>query len=327
MPQHITALLYSAVPVWLLTFWGVKLYNRDILLGGVEEYKRITTASVLGVVIIIVASFFWRQTVPLSRGYILLALGLSIGILIIERFTLRRVGYALRRHGWLTERALIVGASDQGSAIAAQWLSNPTSGMEVIGFVDDFKPVGSPVVGDLKVLGRPSAIADIVHETGAREVVVISGAVAWETFEELIGHAAQHNGFRIRLSPGFYELVASGVGVTSKSFVPLLTLDANRLVGIDAVLKNVFDYGLGIVSTLLISPVLLLVALEQLLHDHKVALTATPALGRQADLFSLHRFTAGASSESRASARTIRCPDRQDEPGRTPSTFSNRAAG
>jgi lipopolysaccharide/colanic/teichoic acid biosynthesis glycosyltransferase len=250
-----------AVPIWLLFFASVGLYRRDTLLGGVSEYERVVRASVLGILALITLSFFSLRALPLSRGWLLLAWAFACLLLCTERFTVRRLAYALRRRGWLMTRVLIVGANDQGSAIAEQWLHAPTSGMAVVGFADDFLPVGSSIVNGLHVLGRPSELDALARQTGSREIVVVASAVAWESFEEIILRAKQRHGFTVRLSPGFYELLATGVAVTNKTFVPLLTVNESRLVGMDAVLKRLLDYGLGLGLCVLLSPVIAAVAL------------------------------------------------------------------
>jgi lipopolysaccharide/colanic/teichoic acid biosynthesis glycosyltransferase len=162
--------------------------------------------------------------------------------------------------------------------------------MQVVGFVDDFKPVGAPVTDDLHVLGRPSALHEIARQTGAHEVIVISGAVAWETFEELIGQTTQRNGYTVRLSPGFYELLSTGVAVTSKSFVPLLTVDASRLVGADALLKGVLDSILGLLALLLCSPLLLGLTAARLAWRVQPPWRGERALGRHGQPFTRHRL-------------------------------------
>jgi lipopolysaccharide/colanic/teichoic acid biosynthesis glycosyltransferase len=131
----------------------------------------------------------------------------------------------------------------------------------VVGFADDFMPVGSPVVNGLQVLGRPSELEALVHRTGSREVVVVASAVAWESFEEIILRAKERHGCTVRLSPGFYELLATGVAVTNKTFVPLLTVNESRLVGADAVLKRLLDYGFGLSLCVLLSPMIAAIAL------------------------------------------------------------------
>lgn len=260
-PLTYLALAWAALPAWwaLLAFAGA--YRRDHLLGGVVEYERVVRASTAGIVALIILSFWWRDALVVSRGWLLLAWGLSCFLLVLERFLVRRVVYRLRRLGCFISRVLIVGANAQGIAIASHWSHSPASGMQVVGFVDDFKPVGTPVVDGLQVVGQPLRLAEIAHRYRVHEAVVVPNAVSWETFEELVAQAGAANGYAIRLSPGSYELLTTGVTVTEKSFVPLVTINESRIVGTDALLKMALDYGLGLPLLLLSSPALVLIAL------------------------------------------------------------------
>ena len=255
------ALSLTSVPLWLILFAVFGLYRRDILLGGIAEYRHVVKACTGGIIALIVLSFMWRSLAEVSRGWLLLSWGLSCALVIVERFLVRRVAYSLRRRGWFTARVLIVGANDQGIAIAHQWANAPTSGMQVVGFVDDFKPLGTPVTNDLKVLGRPTALCEIAHQTGVNEVIVVQNAVAWETFEEIVAHGGAQNSYTVRLSPGFYEMLATGVAVTNKTFVPLFTINEARIVGADAALKAILDYGIAAPLLVLSAPFMGLIAL------------------------------------------------------------------
>ena len=254
-------LVLLSIPIWLIIFYLMGLYKADNLLGGVFEYQQIIKACVAGVIAVILISFFWREFALVSRGWILLSLGFSILILGGERFIMRRVGYWLRRHGWLMTRALIVGANDQGLAMAQQWVENPESGIKVVGFLDDFKPLYMPVCDGIEVLGRPSQLSEIIQQEGVEDVILVSNAVAWETFEDMIRENGSQIPYILRLSPGFYEILSTNVVVQNKTFVPLFTVNRDRLVGIEATLKKLEDLLFGIPLLLLFSPVLLVLAL------------------------------------------------------------------
>ncbi|MEJ5199279.1 MAG: sugar transferase [Anaerolineae bacterium] len=279
-----------SAPAWLLVFALFGLYRRDNLLGGLHEYRQVWRACTTGIMAIILLSFFWRDGVQLSRGWLLLSWIFSFSLVGGERFVMRRMGYFLRRRGWFTARVLIVGANDQGCAIARQWLRNPASGMAVVGFVDDFKPIGAPVADGLRVLGRPSELNAIVQQTDAQEVVVVSTAVAWETLEGIVGHSLMRNGYTVRLSPGFYETLASSIAVSNKTFVPLLTVDEARLVGLDALLKWLLDYGLGIPLTLLAAPCIAAIALSLRRAHRGPALERYPTTGQHGAVFAMYKF-------------------------------------
>jgi lipopolysaccharide/colanic/teichoic acid biosynthesis glycosyltransferase len=284
-------LVLAALPVWWALLAIVGAYRRDDLLGGVAEYARVARASTSGMIALVMLSFWWRDLIVVSRGWLLLSWGLSCLLLVLERFLVRRVVYRLRRLGCFTSRVLIMGANEQGIAIASHWTRSATSGMRVVGFVDDFKPVGTPVVDGLEVVGQPSRLTDIVRQYGAHEVVVVPSAVSWETFEGLVVQASNHNGYTIRFSPGSYELLTTGVTVTEKSFVPLVTINENRIVGIDALLKTLLDYGLGVPLLLGSSPLLALIALALSLERGRgPAVRRLTVLGREQKPFVMFKF-------------------------------------
>lgn len=280
-----------SVPLWLLLFAALGLYQRDHLLGGLVEYQRVLSACTAGVVALIVLSFFSHEFTMISRGWLLLTWALSCILVGLERFLARQLGYWMRRRGWLTSRVLIVGANDQGLAMAKQWLETSTSGMQVVGFLDDFKPIGMPVVNGLKVIGRPTALDEVAQRVSVHEVVIVPTAVAWETFEQVIANVGSAKGYTMRLSPGFYEILATSVAVTNKTFVPLFTVHAARLFGVDAILKTLLDYGLG---ALLLAPAVPLMGLIglglKLVRRDAPALERYLTLGKRASPFTMYKF-------------------------------------
>ena len=251
-----------SVPIWWTWSALLGLYTPDQLLGGMIEYQNVIKASSASVFTIIFVTFVLRESsIDLSRWWLVLAWCLSIGGLMVERFLARRAVYKLWTAGVLVSCVLIVGANDQGVAIARQWRNSPRAGMRVVGFLDDFKAPGTVIADGLSVVGRPSALASLVHEHSIDEVIVVSSAVAWETFGELVTAHHADRGYTMRLAPGLYDMLASGMAVTNKTFVPLLTLNESRIVGIEAVAKTTFDYATAIVASIVTAPAAAAIAL------------------------------------------------------------------
>jgi lipopolysaccharide/colanic/teichoic acid biosynthesis glycosyltransferase len=257
-PAIYAKLIAASVPMWIVLNQLIGVYKQDNLMGGMVEYKQILKASGASILGLIVISFaiVREESFDLSRGWIALSWLMISSFLMSARFCCRRLAYALRERGWLTSRVLIVGASDQGTAIARQWMQSPRSGMQVVGFLDDFKAIGSTVVNDLKVLGSGASLQSVAHEYQVDEVVVISGATMWDTFNELVTRHHVNDNYTLRLSPGFYETLTSGMAVTNKTFVPLLTLHSSRIVGIEAFTKRLFDYAIALIVIVLSAPLL-----------------------------------------------------------------------
>ena len=73
-------------------------------------------------------------------------------------------------------RTLIVGANEQGKAITRQFQAASSAGVEIVGFIDDFLPPGTPVALDdnppgpdvLRVLGGPDRLHSKRRKTYAR---------------------------------------------------------------------------------------------------------------------------------------------------------------
>jgi lipopolysaccharide/colanic/teichoic acid biosynthesis glycosyltransferase len=286
-------LTFVSVVLWLGLFASHGLYKRDNLLGGSMEYQQVIKACTTGVVVLIVLSFLSHDLVDMvvSRSWLFLSWALTTLLVVGERFVARRVAYVLRRQGWFTARVLIVGANDQGVAMAQQWLNSRTSGMYLVGFVDDFKPVGTIVLDGIKVIGRPTALTELVHKYKANEVVIVPSAVAWETFEEIIEQNTKPKDYYLRLSPGFYGLLSTSVAVTNKTFVPLFTINEARIVGVDAHLKSILDYTVSAFAILVTLPVTLLIAaLLKLGRWREPVLARYHTMGQSGVMFNMLKF-------------------------------------
>jgi hypothetical protein len=243
---------------WLVAFAALHLYDLDTVLEDSQEYATVATGNTYGIILLIVCSTLaGNGSLPLS--WVLASWALSILSVSAGRFTMRRVVRAMRRRGHLMASALIVGADEQGRAIARQLKSEADSGLRVLGFVDDFLPPDTAVQDDLRVIGHPSQLPALVAQHHIAEVVVVPGALAWESLQQILWQITLAEGPRIRLSPGYYDLLATTPRVAHRNFVPLFVVDAARLRGFDALLKFGLDYGLGLSLALLTLPLVLLI--------------------------------------------------------------------
>jgi lipopolysaccharide/colanic/teichoic acid biosynthesis glycosyltransferase len=290
-----------AVPVFLAIFAYAGLYDPHLLLGGPQEYARVVSSCTFGVVALIVLSF-WERGDLLSRGWLLLAWVLSALLAGSARFIFRRVIFYLRRWGLFVSRTLVVGANEQAKAIVRQLSGSKGRGVQVIGFLDDYLPPGTPVMDGLEVLGSPSELERLSKETGAGGVVIVPDALAWESFQDIIRKAASRlNGLEVKLSPGFYEILTTGVKVDQSTFVPLLTVERVRITGLDALLKNLLDYGLGLVILLLTGPLMAVISLVLWMKEGMPILDRHLVLGLGGRAFYTLKFRTGLLGETRRS--------------------------
>ncbi|MBI3978998.1 MAG: sugar transferase [Chloroflexi bacterium] len=277
------------VPVWLLLFAVNGLYSRRYLLGGPQEYGRIVNASTYGLVIAIGFDFMSRSFV--SRGWTLLAWVLAILFSSGLRFLARRVVYRLRRQGRFISRAIIVGANDQGVAIAEQLSPVTHYGVHVLGFADDYLPLGTPVVGDLRVLGSAASAESLAQRDGADELIVVPNAIAWETLQTLVQRTTAAVGQReVKLSPGLYDVLVTGVRLNEIGHIPLFSLQKVRITGADALLKAAFDMALVVGAAFVVWPFFLLALAVARLTGRGPVLVRTAIVGRGGVQVNTYRF-------------------------------------
>ncbi len=258
---YYSSLTFVLVPVWLIIFASIGLYNRQYLLGGTDEYALVARATTAGLMVLIIFGFLKPEFI-IARGWLFLAWFFSFLFVTSGRFTLRRVVYFGRTYGYFSAATVIVGANDEGISLARQLSSWKTSGLRLIGFVDKKLKPGTLVLGGLRVLGSTDDLDEIVEHYGVEEIVLASSAIS--THDKLLDVFQQYgvdSDINVRMSSGLYEIITTGLTVKEFAYVPLVGVNKVRLTGTNQVIKFLLDYLLTIPGMIVLLPVLALIAL------------------------------------------------------------------
>ncbi len=307
--QEILLVLYVGL-FWVLG-WRGGIYDRDNLLGGPREYEKVfRTGLYWGVVTEISGYLLSLPRTP--RVWWLAVLLSSVFVACLARFCIRRVAYALRRHGLFVTRVVVAGANDQGIDIARQLLWS--GAYEVAGFVDDYVPVGTRLVmaapGDprnqkgrwstdrvVEVLGCSTQLSQVAAEHGAREAIVIPESISWDGLQSVVAaHSGASDGLKIHMSTGVYDVFTSSMSLTQRGMVPLLTLETRRLTGLDALLKLGFDRVLGSLMLITLAPAGVLVAITARLRGVRGVLEWREVVGAEGRLLRMPLFRRAVTS-------------------------------
>lgn len=302
-PEQARELVILSLPLWLGVFALCRLYDREELLGGPQEYGNLVKGCLISFAGMIILSVFLRSP-ELARSWLVLGLVLVTFAVGIGRFATRRVFYALRRRGHFIQRALIVGANDDARAIARQLSPYKRSGVHVVGFVDDYLPVGTVITDNLRVVALTPRLSEITRAKKIDQVILVSGAMTWESLDQLLRGItlSRQDKYAIKLSPGLYETLTTGVRVSYKNRVPLLEIERAPITGIDALLKGILDVTLGGFAFVLTLPLQPGIALLLRWYGHAQVLETQSVLGKNGEIFNAHLFQSvlpGASKWSR----------------------------
>jgi exopolysaccharide biosynthesis polyprenyl glycosylphosphotransferase len=254
-------LLYSIPFLWLVIFGLNGLYAKDNLLGGTQEYSRVFRSATVGFLLIVIAGFLGPNLV-IARGWLLMTWFFTFLFVASARFGLRRLVYALRKHGFFLTPAVIVGANQEGRWLAEQLLKWETSGLHLVGFVDKKTPVTFPLFHDLVSLGTVEQLGEIIERYNVGEVILASSAISTRDYLlEIFRKYGVSDKVNIRMSSGLYEILTTGLTVSELAYVPLVYVNKVRLTGSDTLIKFALDYVLTFGSLIVLSPFLLIVGI------------------------------------------------------------------
>lgn len=259
-PSYYARLGFVLVIVWLTLFWAFRLYDQRTLLGGTREYAAIFQASLAGTIMVALVQFVSEEFV-VARGWVGLTWILVFLCVVVGRFSIRRLGYAARRRGYLVSPVLIMGANEEGRLLARQLLTWPTSGLVVVGFLDDGIPPGTRVAANLYVLGNLASVATQVEQYGIENLILAASALPRQIIADVFRRYGQNQQMDLHISSGLFELTSTPLEVRELAYIPLIGMHQSRLTGLDAVLKALLDYTLTLAALALLWPILVALAI------------------------------------------------------------------
>ena len=183
---------------------------------------------------------FLIPDLPIARGWLVIAWPLSVFIPILNRFSLRRVIYHIRKHGYFLTPAIIVGGNAEGRWLAEQLVSWKTSGLLIVGFVDEKVRPGTHLFRGLYSLGTVNQLDEIIKKYNIGEVILATSAISSRNKQmEIFKKYGVSGDVSVRMSSGLYEIITTGLTVSELAYVPFVTINKARLTGWDEIAKMV----------------------------------------------------------------------------------------
>lgn len=251
--------MVASTPFWLIIFAGMGLYHIPNLLGGTREYSTLFNATTTGMFLIICFGFLFPEELILARGWVILSWITAFLFTAIGRFILRRVVYALRLRGHFQNPALIIGGKDEGKLLVEQFIHWPTSGLLVLGYVDENPSID--VDGSIPYLGSLNDLDSLIKKYGIMDLILVSSALSQNRIMSLFRKYGTQRNLNLRMTSGLYEIITTGMQVKEDGLVPLITMNKVRMTGADQAIKLVMDYLIAIPVILILLPIFALITL------------------------------------------------------------------
>ena len=286
-----------SLPLFLIIFYGCHLYDPQEIFYGTAEYVQVLKGMTFAVIGLIVVSFIVHSQ-PLSRSCLLLFYIFGIIAVGLGRFTIRRIIRPFFRSGKRSERTLVVGASEEVKTIA-QTLKQ-TGRMEIVGFLDDFNPIGEKICEDIIVKGSPQDYERIAREENVSKLILVPGAVSWETYQEISFAATKRNGLDVFVVPRLSGFLSGNLRVSYVGYVPMLRFWPGYTSGLDKIIKSLIDLPLGLILFLFSLPMMLFFSVVLLLQRGRPIFESREVLGLNGRPFHTYRFRTGPDRGTRS---------------------------
>ncbi|MCW2758407.1 MAG: wcnC [Nocardioidaceae bacterium] len=274
------SLLSAGIGVCWLTALKVSGSRSHRVFGtGVEEYRRIFTASawVFG----LLAVFAYSLQYDVARGYVAITFPLGVAVLCAERCIWRHWLNAHRESGTMVSRVLVVGTEDGAAALGRHIERDHTSGLKVAGVFRTSGLEGAVAPHDVLLEAARMQANSVVVTTSAHIEPHQLRELRW-SLEEL--------GADLIIAPALMGLAGQRLHTQPIEGLPLLHVDGARYDGSMRIVKGVVDrLGAG-TALLLLSPLLLAVAILVKATSTGPAFYRQSRVGREGHTFSIWKF-------------------------------------
>lgn len=249
--------LIPLIPLFLALFALRGLYPA-VGLSPVEELRRLTTSTSAAFMLLTAFTFWARSAELFSR--LIFAFAWIFALLLVPLFRWSLRSFLISRLSW-GEPAAIVGCSDQAQTVSNYLLSHPRLGLRPVVYLDCMDTSCSRELGlPIFRFGEMINLDTLLHQAGIRTAILSEGGLPKELQNAIVNEQYFHFDRLILVSD--LKWIGS-LGVTPYDFEGFLGLEIrqNLLNPWEQRTKRILDLILGFLCSLLLAPLMLLIAI------------------------------------------------------------------
>ncbi|MCD6378957.1 undecaprenyl-phosphate glucose phosphotransferase [bacterium] len=272
------------ITVWLFIFQMNGLYGVRRNVSRIYEVNRIIKSVTIGILMAMTGAFLYRGY---SFSRIVFFLIWVTSIIFITLFRLRIISYERARHrrGKDLNRAAIAGSSNWSGDILEAIKKNPGFGIDLVGYIGENALLAKSCV----YLGPVDETARIIKEQNLDVVFLAPGEKDERLFAGILRKCIGLN-VEFYLLPDIIDIITSRLRVEEMGGIALLKVKELIITGWNRVFKRAFDIVVSVVSLVLLSPLLIIIALVVGLTSKGQIFYRQERLGRDGREFDLIKF-------------------------------------
>ncbi len=256
-----------AVIVFLLSSQLTGL-SRRFEAGNVDrEVTSVVATWALTILVLSLLGFATRYGEMFSRSIMLAWIVLTPALIGLSRMSLRVIQMGLLRRGVGTRRVAIAGFNDLGRQTAANIQSDPSLGLNLIGFYDDRDESrqssdegGEPLHDDLHLVGNLEQLVQRAR-AGQVDTVLITLPMRAEDRIRFVLDKLSDSTVSVYIVPDFFVFELLHSRWTSMGGLPAVSVFENPLFGVDGVVKRVADLLIATAGLIAVAMPMVLIAI------------------------------------------------------------------
>lgn len=286
---------------WVLLIWIRGGYDLEVFGAGVEEYKRVASASALAAALVGIGCYLAKY--PLSRGFFLFSFVVGVPALLLARYLMRRAFQRARRQGHFRRHVVIVGTAASTDEIVGVLRRETWLGYEVMGALTPASDPNTETPSGVPVLGNADDVASAVSDFGADLVFFAGGGVTSATQMRHILWELEDADIHVVMAPSMTDVSSERVKIRPVGGLPLIHVGKPRAARALHWAKRAFDIVGSSVLLLLTAPLVAVASLAIAAHDRGPILFRQERVGRSGEVFRCLKLrTMVADAETRLAA-------------------------
>ncbi|MFZ2125746.1 MAG: sugar transferase [Candidatus Saccharimonadales bacterium] len=275
------------IPFWILIFAVLGLYQSSTYNRRLVEYAKLAVGTFIGMLIVIGWQYISGVNILPARLVAVYGLIAAFVAIIIEREIFRMMRGLMFRYGRGVNRVLLIGTSEATYDIACNLSNTEKSGYKIVAIAGPKKIV--PMGLDIKHYSLvESALKDIKADR-INTIIQTDLYDSEERNQKILG-ATQKYHMSYSFIPGEPEFYSGKNTVDVFLGYPMISVYQTPLVGWGAIIKRIFDFIVGAILLVVLSPILLVIYIIKKIADPGPAFYISKRLSRFSQPIRLIKF-------------------------------------
>ena len=311
-PENNAIYLPAAAAMSLITvigFYLADLYWLRALSNPISFLQRLLPVILIVLLAFVGLLFALKMSDRLSRFWVFSWFIAGSGALVMGRIFLSWFLTSAARVGRIGRNIVIVGGGEQGSRLIGYLQSTHDPLNNIVGVFDDRLERIDPEISGVPLLGNLDDLINYSRKHRCDEILVALPSNAHERVTSVVDKLRVLP-VQVGLSSDFSDLNLLSAGYRNFSGVPVLAMTCKPFTGAQTLFKRVQDIVLGSLITLLVLPVMALIAVLVKLESPGPVFFRQPRYGFNNKLINVYKFrTMYAHQSDRAGSQLTRKND------------------